>query len=187
MELDLVLNWVGQIHLTQWGNAEQAAKLIGELADYRASQRGDESANFADVHNMLFKLCDWWPWKPQDWKAVMAELRPLLLSDDKGIEIAKRALSAEFISLEYSDAIEMFRDRLSFFAPDGDMQVIDTSVTEPLGIRVPHEGRAFRPRPLRPMGGQSSHFRPVIVLEDLNEDWRKKLEILKKTDYEHSE
>src|SRR5712691_13023851 len=149
MELDRALNWVGQIHLTQWGNPEQAAKLIGELADFRASLRGEQTASFVDVHNMLFKLCDWWPWKPQDWKMVMAELRPLLLSSGERIRFAKQAFTEEFISLEYPGAVEMFRDRLSFFAPNGDMQVITTSVTTELGIRVPYDGRAIRPIPFR--------------------------------------
>jgi hypothetical protein len=108
---------------------------------------------------MLFKLCDWWPWKPQDWKAVIAELRPLLLSGEEGVQIAKAVFTEEFISLEYPDAIEMFKDRLSFFAPNGDIPVINTSITEELGITVPHNGLATRPCQLRPISGEPPRSR----------------------------
>lgn len=140
MEEEQVFKWVGAIHLMQWGDPDQAVKLIGELADFRASLMGNETANFQDVRNLLFKLCDWWPWKPQDWKTVMAELRPLLL---ERIEYAKMVFTEDFIKLEYYDAVEMFRDRLSLFSPNGNIQVINTSVTDGLGVRVPHGGRAI--------------------------------------------
>ena len=150
MDQDKILQMVGKIHLDKWGNYEKAAQLVGDLATYRASLIGDKNsdASGADIQNIMLKLCDFIPNKPPDFVAVIAELRPLLLSQENPSELAKNIFSQEFIKLEDDLCIKMFTKRANFFFPNGDMTIFDSEIAKEHGINIPFDGKSYIPKDL---------------------------------------
>lgn len=146
MDEGQVFSMVGQIHLAQLGNPAHAARLIGELAEARARIRKSGEPSIHDVQNVVFKLCDWWPNKPQDWRGFMAVLRPQLLAAEEGGKIAEQIFYQDFLALDLRQTAELFRDRLNFFAPDGDFPVINNNaIPGAWEIRARFDGKTFRP------------------------------------------
>lgn len=116
MDLNQTFRMMGIVHLAQLGNPERAAQLIGDLADHRAKLLGLGEGRIEDIQSVAFKLCDWWPNKPQDWKTFMAALRPQLLVDPEGSARAVRIFTEDFLKLDLPQTVELFRDRLNFLA-----------------------------------------------------------------------
>jgi len=126
MEEMEVYRMVGYLHLVQWGDPRRAAAVIGELAEARAKPR-QTAPTVEDVQNVMLKLCDWLPNKPEDYQAFITLVRPLLVAHPDGPKIAAQVFTQEFLNLDLAETVKLFREKVSFFAPGGNVKVVDNS------------------------------------------------------------
>jgi hypothetical protein len=139
MKREDVFGTVGYMYLRRWGDSERAAELVSQLADARASLRGGGPTG-EDVFNVMYKLCDWIPNKPQDYQIFIGALRPLLVADPDGPQKAKQIFTEDFLRLDFAETLKLFGAKMIFFVPNGTFKVVDNSKIPPGWVKAPFDG-----------------------------------------------